>query len=80
VRQLKRKCDKWGFARNIPKRDMLKMVRKRKERQEESGKATNFMRRHGVAEFQDVPQERLDKFEKRFRPRSASSMSVSNSQ
>lgn len=74
LRQLKRKCDQWGFARNIPKRDMFRMVRKRKERQEELGKPTNFIRRHGVSALQDVPQERLDRFEKRFGTGPASPM------
>jgi hypothetical protein len=76
LRQLKRKTEEWGFVKNIPNKDMEKMLRIRKRRQEESGKATEFKRRHGGGEFQDVSEERLDSFQKRFRL-NVSSMSTS---
>lgn len=44
------------------------MLRKGKRRLEELGKATKFIRRHGGGEFQDVSEERLYSFQKRFRP------------
>jgi hypothetical protein len=58
---------------------MRKMVGKRKKRQEELERPTKFMRRHGDGEFQEVAQEKLDKFQKRFGLNNVSAMSPSSS-
>jgi hypothetical protein len=77
-RQLKRKTDAWSFTKNISSAEMRKMVVKRKRRQHELERPTIFMRRHGDGEFREVPQERLDKFQRRFRARSISPISASS--
>ena len=51
------------------------MVAKRKRRQEELERPTKFMRRHGDGDFQEVAQERLDKFQNRFGVSNVSSTS-----
>ena len=79
MRQLKRKTEEWGFAKNIPNREMEKMLRKSKRRQERLGKATKFRRRRGDGGFQDVSEKKLDSFQKRFRPSNVSSTSTSTS-
>jgi len=79
LRQLKRKTEEWGFVKNIPSEEMKTMVRKRKRRLEELGKATKFMRRHGAGDFRDVSQERLDTFQRRSRLNTVSSLSTSAS-
>jgi hypothetical protein len=53
------------------------MVGKRKKRQEELERPTKFMRRHGGGGFQEVAQEKLDKFQKRFGLNNVSLMSLS---
>jgi len=77
-RQLKRKTDAWGFIKNIPSGHMGKMVRKRRRRKDELGKKTKFMRRHRDGEFQEVAQDKLDTFQRRFGLNNASSMSLSS--
>jgi hypothetical protein len=56
------------------------MVGKRKRRQDELARPTKFMRVHGGGEFQEVPQEKLDGFQRRFGRNNVSSMSPSSGQ
>ena len=77
---MKRKTDAWGFVKNIPNDEMQKMVRKRKRREDDLAKTTKFMRRRGDGEFQEVAQDRLDTFQRRFGLKNASSMSLSSGQ
>ncbi|KAH8699367.1 hypothetical protein GQ44DRAFT_82827 [Phaeosphaeriaceae sp. PMI808] len=56
---------------------MQKIVRKRKIRQDDLGKGTQFKCRHSAGEFQDVSQERLNKFKRRFVLTAAPTMSIS---
>ena len=77
---MKRKTDAWGFVKNIPNDEMQKMVRKRKRREDDLAKTTKFMRRHGDGEFQEVAQDRLDTFQRRFGLNNASSVSLSSGQ
>ncbi|KAK2765373.1 hypothetical protein FQN54_008219 [Arachnomyces sp. PD_36] len=77
-RQLKRKLDEWNLSRNIPHRDMRKMVRKRTIREVDAGKQTQFRRRQGASDFQEISQERLDRFQTRFGPGVISTASPSS--
>lgn len=66
-KQFKRKIDEWGFAKNITNREMGKMVRKRKRREDEQGKATVFKRSRNGVDFELVAPVKLDRFQKRNR-------------
>lgn len=77
-RQLKRKTDAWGFAKNIPKDKMRKMLLKRKKREDGLARPTKFLRRHGDGDFQVVAQDRLDVFQRRFGHDNVSSTSLSS--
>lgn len=65
VRQLKRKTDEWGFFRNVPNREMGKMIRTRQRRQEQLGRPTKFFRKQRTGEFREVPAAKLDAYQKR---------------
>lgn len=66
-KQFKRKVDEWGFTKNITSREMVKMVRKRKRRENEQGKATVFKRSRNGVDFEVVAPVKLDRFQKRNR-------------
>lgn len=68
VRQLKRWAVKWGFFKHISDSEMRKMVRTREKRQEQLGRPTKFLRKlaAGEGDFQEVPQAKLDAYQKRF--------------
>jgi hypothetical protein len=66
-KQFKRKVDEWGFTKNITNREMMKMVQKRKRREDEHGKATIFKRSRNGTDFEEVDLAKLDRFQKRNR-------------
>ncbi|KAK1765596.1 hypothetical protein QBC33DRAFT_543305 [Phialemonium atrogriseum] len=66
LRQLKRKTDGWGFFKNIPSAEMKKMARIRARRQDQLGRETKFIRGNGDGSPREVPQEKLDAYQKRF--------------
>ncbi|KAE9373665.1 hypothetical protein N431DRAFT_338661 [Stipitochalara longipes BDJ] len=66
-KQFKRKVDEWGFTKNIASREMVKMVQKRKRREDEQGKATVFKRSRNGVDFEVVAPVKLDRFQKRNR-------------
>ena len=59
---------------------MGKMARKRQRRQQQLGRPTKFMRKHGAGEFQEVPETKLAAYQKRIGTRPASPMSQSSGQ
>ncbi|KAH6664268.1 hypothetical protein B0J14DRAFT_706689 [Halenospora varia] len=66
-KQFKRKVDEWGFTKNITSREMVKMVRKRKRRENGQGKETVFKRTRNGVDFDVVAPVKLDRFQKRNR-------------
>ncbi|KAM7190197.1 hypothetical protein V8F20_009819 [Naviculisporaceae sp. PSN 640] len=58
-RQLKRKTEEWGFFKNIPKREMDKMIRTQAQRRRYLGRATQFRRKQGDGEYHDVPLAKI---------------------
>ena len=66
VRQLKRKTGEWAFVKNVPAKDMAKMVRARHRRQEQLGRPTRFRRNPGAGGFRVVPTAKLDVHQTRF--------------
>jgi hypothetical protein len=59
---------------------MKKIVRKRKAREKDSGKQTQFRRRQGSGEFQEISLERLERFQRRFGPAVISAVSPCSSE
>lgn len=78
ARQLKRKTNEWGFVKNIPAKEMAKMVRARQRRQIELGRPTKFLRHPGAGGFQVIPAAKLDAYQKRHGVPSDSGMSQSS--
>ncbi|KAL8335957.1 hypothetical protein RB601_000005 [Gaeumannomyces tritici] len=66
-RQLKRKTTEWGFVKNIPAKEMAKMVRHRQRRQNQDGRPTRFQRDPGAGGYQVVPAAKLDAYQQRSR-------------
>ncbi|KAL8282256.1 hypothetical protein RB597_009792 [Gaeumannomyces tritici] len=66
-RQLKRKTTEWGFVKNIPAKEMAKMVRHRQRRQKQDGRPTRFQRDPGAGGYQVVPAAKLDAYQQRSR-------------
>ncbi|KAE9965108.1 hypothetical protein BLS_007833 [Venturia inaequalis] len=77
-KQFKRKADKWGFTKNIPNREMQKMVKERQRRKEEEGKATVFKRTRNGGTPEEVDAAKLDTFQKRNGMMDVDSMSISS--
>ncbi|KAE9973181.1 hypothetical protein EG328_004523 [Venturia inaequalis] len=77
-KQFKRKADEWGFTKNIPNREMQKMVKERQRRKEEEGKATVFKRTRNGGTPDEVDAAKLDTFQKRNGMMDADSMSISS--
>jgi hypothetical protein len=77
-KQFKRKTDEWGFAKNIPSREMEKMVKKRQRRETEHGKETVFKRSRNGNDFMLVAPEKLDRFQQRNGLDQADEMSISS--
>lgn len=77
-KQFKRKADDWGFTKNIPKREMLKMVKKRQRREDVEGKETVFKRARKGGTLEEVAVTKLDNFQKRNGLMDVGSMSISS--
>jgi hypothetical protein len=77
-KQFKRKADGWGFIKNIPSREMEKMVKKRQRREEEQGKETSFKRTRNGDDFEIVAPAKLDRFQQRNGLVQADLMSISS--
>lgn len=78
ARQIKRWTGKWGFVKNIPAKEMRKMVRVRQRRQQQLGRPTKFLRDPGAGGLQEVPLAKLDAYEQRFGGPSVSALSSSS--
>ncbi|KAL8365631.1 hypothetical protein RB595_004446 [Gaeumannomyces hyphopodioides] len=65
ARQLKRRTAEWGFVKNIPAKELAKMVRHRQRRQEQDGRPTRFQRDPGAGGYQVVSAAKLDAYQKR---------------
>ncbi|KAK0749776.1 hypothetical protein B0T18DRAFT_115356 [Schizothecium vesticola] len=75
-RQIKRWTKTWGFSKNVPGKDMNKMLRARKRRRQQLGRPTKCLRNPGGAvDFEEVPSSKLDAYEKRFAVSSPSAAS-----
>jgi hypothetical protein len=70
--------DEWGFTKNITNREMVKMVQKRKRREDEQGKETIFKRSRNGVDFEEVAPAKLDRFWKRNRLEEVDAVSESS--
>ncbi|EJT71904.1 hypothetical protein GGTG_11157 [Gaeumannomyces tritici R3-111a-1] len=61
------KTTEWGFVKNIPAKEMAKMVRHRQRRQKQDGRPTRFQRDPGAGGYQVVPAAKLDAYQQRSR-------------